>query len=107
MRPLPVAVAAALVTTVAAALATPATPTARSCGSPKLVRTLTLKLPGARASFSGLVPGTTYLVQFRGSLTIDGAQLGLADAPGAFRVNDLANDVLLSSFPASRLAVPG
>ena len=100
------AVAAAVVVSAGAALAA-THPAAAPCGSPTLVRTLTLKLPGGKASYSGFAAGKTYLVRFSGSLGFDGAAIGLATAPGAFRVDDLANDVLLSSFPASGLAVPG
>jgi hypothetical protein len=107
MRPLLIAVVAAMVSTGAAALAAPGTRTAAPCGNPTIVRTVTLKIPGGTASFSGFAAGKTYLVRFSGSIAIDGSQLGLADAPGAFRVDNLANDVLLSSFPASRLAVAG
>jgi hypothetical protein len=107
MRLLPIALAAALVTTGAVALAAPARRTAAPCGTPTIVRTLTLKIPGGKASFSGFAAGKTYLVRFSGSIAIDGSPLGLADAPGAFVVDDLANDVLLSSLPAARLAVPG
>jgi len=107
MRSLPILAAAALVSTGAVALASPGSRTAAPCGNPTVVRTLTLKIPGGQASFSGFAAGKTYLVRFSGSVAIDGAPLGLADAPGAFTVDDLANDVLLSSFPASRLRVAG
>ena len=107
MRLLPIAVAAALVSTGAVALASPVTRSATPCGSLGLVRTVNLKLPAGRASLSGLAAGKTYVVRFSGSIGFEGSPLGLAVAPGAFTVNDLTNDVLLSSSPVSRLAVPG
>ncbi|HEX3453004.1 MAG TPA: hypothetical protein VHS03_00150 [Gaiellaceae bacterium] len=106
-RLLPLAAAAALLSTGAVALASPASRAATPCTNPTVVRTLTLKLPGGKVSFSAFAAGKTYLVRFSGAISVAGANLGLADAPGAFTVDDLANDVLLSSFPASRLAVAG
>jgi CRP/FNR family transcriptional regulator, cyclic AMP receptor protein len=66
-----------------------------------------LKISGGKVSFSGFAAGKTYLLRFSGSVAIAGSSLGLAAAPGAFTVDNLANDVLLSSFPAARLAVAG
>jgi hypothetical protein len=80
---------------------------AQPCGALRLVRTLTLTLPGGHASFNGFGAGRTYLVRLSGSVRLGGAPLGLIEAPGAFTVNVVSNDALLSSLPASRLAVPG
>jgi hypothetical protein len=71
------------------------------------VRTLTLAIPSGHTSFAGFAAGKTYLVRLSGTVGFEGTPLGLLEAPGAFSVNNVGNDVLFARLQQARLALPG